>query len=308
VWSRSHAEASGASIPRFRLLLLAVVAAALSACGGSAPTGPPAFVFVSTKDQDYALFGADARGKHVRRLTKERGDPSSPKGLFFQVEPAWSPDGTKFVFVSRRDGRFHVYVMNLDGTGVRRLTSSEKDDHNPAWSPDGTKIVFSREGALFVTPAAGGSARRVGRGFGNATDPVWSPDGRLIAYDYRRPGFQNRELYVMNADGTRIRQLTDIGRTSAFPTWSPDGKRVAFQSDVRLGHTEIYTIRPDGTGLVQATRSDTDALDPAWSPSGGLSFVRDGAIWLESGGSETRLTSEKDNAASPAWRPMMQAS
>ena len=129
-----------------------------------------------------------------------------------------------------------------------------------------------------------------------------------IAYDYRRPGFQNRELYVMNADGTHIRQLTDVGRTSAFPAWSPDGKRVALQSDLRLGHTEIYTIRPDGTGLAQATRSDTDAVEPAWSPSGGLSFVRDGAIWVESGGTETRLTSEPDNAASPAWRPLTRAS
>ena len=284
-------------------LLLGVLAVALAACGGSAPKGPPALVFVSTKDGDYALFRADADGKHVRRLTKERGDTSSPAGLFFQVEPAWAPDGTKIAFVSRRDGMFHVYVMNVDGTGVRRLTSTAKDDHNPAWSPDGTRIVYSREGALFMTPAAGGHARRVGSGFGSATDPAWSPDGKLIAYDYRRPGFQNRELYVMDADGSHIRRLTDLGRTSTFPGWSPDGKRIAFQSDLRLGHTEIYTVRPDGTGLLQVTRSDTDALAPAWSPSGGLSFVRDGAIWLRTGRSETRLTSDKDNASSPAWRP-----
>jgi Tol biopolymer transport system component len=276
---------------------------ALSACGGSAPKGPPALVFVSTKDGDYALFRADADGKHVHRLTKARGDASTPAGLFFQIEPAWSPDGSRLAFVSRRDGTFHVYVMNADGTGIHRLTNTAKDDHNPSWSADGTRIVYSREGALFVTPAAGGAARRVGRGLGSATDPAWSPDGKEIAYDYRRPGYQNRELYVMNADGSRIRQLTDLGRTSALPAWSPDGRRIAFQSDIRLGHTEIYTVRANGGGLAQATRSDTDALEPAWSPSGGLSFVRDGSIWLENGGDETQLTSDKDNASSPAWRP-----
>jgi TolB protein len=205
--------------------------------------------------------------------------------------------------VSRRDGTFHVYVMNADGSGVRRLTSTDKTDHNPAWSPDGKRIVYSREGALFVTPTAGGRARRVGHGFGSANDPAWSPDGTRIAFDYRRPGFQNRELYVMNADGTRLRELTRLGRTSEFPAWSPDGTRIAFQSDTRLGHVEIYTIRSDGSGLKQETRSNTDATEPAWTPAGGLSFVRDGAVWLEAAARVTRLTSEQDNDSSPVWRP-----
>ncbi len=286
-----------------RLLLLAVAVAALAACGGSSPKGPPSLVFVSTRDGDYALFGADANGKGVRRLSKERGDTGSPAGLFFQTEPAWSPDGTKIAFVSRRDGAFHVYVMNADGSGVRRLTHGPKEDHRPAWSPDGRRIVFSREGALFVAPAAGGAARRVGSGFGSAEDPAWSPDGRSIAYDYRRPDSLAREVYVMNADGTGSRQLTRLDHTSAAPAWSPDGTRIAFQSDARSGHDEIYTIRPNGTELTQVTRGDTDALQPAWSPSGEVSFSRDGAIWIEAGGAERRLTNGKDNDASPAWRP-----
>jgi TolB protein len=280
-----------------------VLAAVLGGCGSSAPKGPPALIFVSTRDGDYALFGSDGRGKHAHRLTKDRGDTSTPAGLFYQIEPSWSPDGARIAFVSRRDGKFHVYVMNADGTGIRRLTDTAKDDHNPSWSPDGTRILYSREGALFTTPAAGGPARRIGRGLGNATDPVWSPDGKVIAYDYRRPGFQNRELYVMHADGTDIRPVTNLGKTSGLPAWSPDGRRIAFQSDIRLGHTEIYTVRRDGTGLTPMTQSDTDALQPAWSPSGALSFVRDGAIWLVTGGKETELTSGDDNDSSPAWRP-----
>src|SRR6266508_2919190 len=155
--------------------LLAV--AAVAACGGSAPKGPPDLLFVSTKDGDYAIFGADARGKHLRRLTKEKGDPSTPQGLFFETEPAWSPDATRIAFSSRRDGETHIYVMRTDGTGVRRLTNTARADDHPSWSPDGKRVVFAREGALFVVPSSGGVAHRVGRGFGNAAGPAWSPDG-----------------------------------------------------------------------------------------------------------------------------------
>ena len=78
-----------------RFALAAAVAALLVAgCGGSSRAkSPPALVFVSVKDGDYAIFGAQADGKHSYRLTKEKGDPSTPAGLFFQVQPAWSPDG-----------------------------------------------------------------------------------------------------------------------------------------------------------------------------------------------------------------------
>jgi Tol biopolymer transport system component len=281
-----------------------VLALAAGACGGSSPKGPPALVFVSTRDGDYALFGADRDGGHTRRLTKEKGDPATPEGLFFQAQPAWSPDGSKIAFTSRRDGTFHVYVMNADGSGMRKLTTSKQDDDRPAWSPDGTRVVFGREGALFVVPAGGGTARRVGRGLGNAADPAWSPDGTRIAYDYRNPGSAIREVYVMKADGTGIRRLTRLGNTSAVPAWSPDGARIAFQSNARGGHDEVYTIRADGTDLRQVTSTDADSITPAWSPEGDLTFARDGDLWVQHGSEASRLTSGGNNDSSPAWRPV----
>jgi len=290
-----------------RLLPLAAFAAlVLAGCGGSSkPGGPPALVFVSTKDGDYAIFRADADGKHVRRLTKEKGDPSTPAGLFFQIEPAWSPDGRRIVFVSARDGVAHLFVMNPDGSGTRRLTNTKKDDGRASWSPDGKQLVFGREGAVFRMPAAGGLAERVGKGFGSAADPVYSPDGKLIAYDYRKPGFSIREVYVMNADGTGVRQLTKLRQVSGLPAWSPDGTRIAFQSNARGGHYEIYTIHVDGTGLEQVTGSTTtDTIQPAYAPDGSLVFARDGAIWVDRKETETQLTSGKNNDSAPAWRPI----
>ena len=289
---------------RRSLPLLALVAA-LAGCGGSKPKEPPALLFVSTKDGDYAIFGADAQGKHERRLTKEKGDPSTPQGLFFQTEPAWSPDATRIAFSSRRDGETHIYVMGADGTGARRITNTARADDHPSWSPDGKRIVFAREGALFVVLSSGGSAHRIGRVFGNAADPAWSPDGKLIAYDYRMPGTPVRELYVMRVDGTHVRAVTKLGQVSAGPAWSPDGKQLSFQSNARLGRFEIYRIDLDGQGLRQVTQAVTDVFESAWSPDGKtLAFSRDGAIWVDTVAEQTQLTSG-NNDSSPAWRPIV---
>jgi len=265
---------------------------------------------VSTKDKDYAIFGADAQGQRVRRLTKSKGDPSTPAGLFFQEEPAWSPDGFHIAFASLRSGASHIYVMGADGSGTRRLTDSRQDDSHPSWSPDGASIVFAREGALFRIPAAGGTARRVGRGLGNAANPTYSPDGSLIAYDYRKPGYSIREIYVMRSDGTGIRQLTHLRQVSALPAWSPDAKRLAFQSNLRRGHFEIYSVGMNGAGIRQWTSSDTDTIQPAWSPDGTLiAFSRGGSIsTVDASGRVTTLTKGENNDSSPVWNPVVAAS
>ncbi len=96
--AESYARTSRSrSRPRSPALLVA-------GCGGSGKRARPASLFVSVKDGDYAIFGANADGRHARRLTKEKGDPSSPTGLFFQVQPAWSPDAKKIAFASGRSG------------------------------------------------------------------------------------------------------------------------------------------------------------------------------------------------------------
>jgi Tol biopolymer transport system component len=289
-------------------VVVALAALLVAGCGGSSrPKGPPALIFVSVKDGDYAIFGAEADGSHAYRLTKEKGDPAIPGGLFFQVQPAWSPDGRKIAFSSGRDGTAHLFVMDTDGTGTRRLTDTDQGDEMPSWSADGKRIVFSREGAIFEIPAAGGTGHRVGHGTGNAQNPVFSPDGRRIAYDYRKPGFTNREIYVMNADGTGIRPVTNLRYVSGIPAWSPDGKTLAFQSNLRGKRFQIYTIGVDGRGLRQITQApaNTYAIQPAWTPDGkAVGYSRDGAIWTSENGTETQLTSGKNVDSKPAWRPL----
>jgi Tol biopolymer transport system component len=287
--------------------LLAALAVLLGAgCGGSSrPTGPPALVFVSTKEGDYAIYGADANGSHAVRLTEHQADSSTPQGLFWQNEPAWSRDGTKIAFTSNRDGPTHIFVMNADGTGTRRVTNTQHTDDHPSWSADRRWIVFAREGALYRVRAGGGVATRVGKGFGAAADPSYSPDGKLIAYDYRRPGSSIKEIYVMNADGTEIHQVTDLKQVSTYPAWSPDGKTLAFQFSISGAPNDIYTVPATGGPPKRTNSAGIEAIQPAWTPDGaGITFSRDGALVTGENGEETQLTSGENNDSAPAWRPV----
>jgi TolB protein len=138
--------------------------------------------------EESTLYLADPDGSHVRPL----GDVPI-RG----VSPAWSPDGRRLAFVSFVDhngtacpadacpSSGEIYVVNADGTGSARLTTSKADDEHPSWSPDGSRIAFASGFALrsqghaswlVTVPASGGRPTRIGR-FSGVLDPVWSPSG-----------------------------------------------------------------------------------------------------------------------------------
>src|SRR5207302_4703898 len=179
----------------------------------------------------------------------------------------------------------------------RQLTSSAQDDSHPSFSPNGRRAVFSRNGALFVIPATGGAPRRIAQGPGSARDPSWSPDGKEIVYDYKFPDQPFSDLRLASPDGGASRRLTSLASTTSRPAWSPDGRRVSFQSLSADGHIEIFSIGADGKGLRRESTVATDTCDPAYAPDGGLSYSRDGSIWLRTpGGREEQLTSSGDDA------------
>jgi len=156
--------------------------------------------------------------------------------------PSWSPDGQYLAFYSTRsDGlRFDIYLVNRDGSNVRRVTFGEAA--YPAWSPDGSKLIYSSqvEGDLFVVSADGGTPTQLTNTSGVDRNPVWSPDGRQIAYVsfVSQDGIFGDRIYVMNADGSNNQMLAADFPAQGMPSWSPDGRYLAFIGRVRGEHQD----------------------------------------------------------------------
>lgn len=289
-----------------RRLLIAASALLLAGCGGS-EEGDADLVFVSTRDGEYAIYAASSSGGKERRLTDADVDSSTPQGLFFQAEPAWSPDGRTIAFASKRSGTFDLYAMNADGSGTRRLTSTKDDDGQPTWSPDGERIAFTRgsSGRIYVMGADGSGVRRLTGEEVDEAEPAWSPDGRLIAYSRKAPGSSVRELWLVGPDGSQGRRVTTLGGVAQAPAWSPDGRHIVFSANVDNAHFDIYEVRVDGKDVRPVTSGD-DSFEPSWSPDGAtIAFSTGGAISaidVETG-EEQILTDPDNNDSSPAWAP-----
>jgi Tol biopolymer transport system component len=154
--------------------------------------------------------------------------------------PAWSPDGSRLAFHgggTAGAGR-HIWIMNADGTSVRRL--SRTNGSFPSWSPQGDKILFHGEvnsGIWLISPDSSEEILLDREG----GYPAWSPDGTEIAY----VDLEDWCVWVMNADGTGKRKLTDHG--GILPTWSPDGSQIAYEVSQRED-AGIWVINADGSG------------------------------------------------------------
>jgi Tol biopolymer transport system component len=267
--------------------------------------------FVTSRDGDYSIYGMRDDGSGQSRLSDDAPeDTNSPGAVFYQVEPDWSPDGSKIVFTSRRDGRSHVYVMRADGSGTRRLTSGKHSDASPSWSPDGRLIAFTRDGALYVMTPDGGDPRPATKELGGEdSDPAWSPDGRWLAYVRREPAFSTREIWRIRADGGDRHRITWLNAASYGPAWSRDGREIVFSSNAREDRYQLYEIGPSGKGLRRLTFQPGNYFDPSWSPDGKrLVFERDGLIYVrDTSGVETAITNGP-NDGNPVWRPVQPAS
>ena len=164
-------------------------------------------------------------GKILKRLTDSPG---------YDAEATVSPLGDKIVFTSMRDGDPEIYTMNLDGSGQRRLTYARGYDGGPFFSWDGKKIVF--------------------RASRPRTEEELRDYRDLVKAGLVRPTVL--EIYVMDADGGNIRQVTHFGKASFAPFFHPDNKRIIFSSNVQSKdprNFDLYIINIDGTGLERIT-------------------------------------------------------
>ena len=209
-------------------------------------------------DQNSEIYIVDAEGTNLVRLTDDPG---------LDDDPSFSPDGSKILFDSDRDGHKDIYVMDADGNNVTRLTNNPGYDYNifPAFSPDGTQIAFEsvRDGnpEIYIMNADGTGQARLTNDPGEDLRPTFSPDGKTIAFDSNRDG--HAEIYLMNVDGTNPVRLTTSLAADYDPTFSPDGTKIAFVS-YRDGNNEIYVMGADGSNPVNLTSNSASDYAPSF--------------------------------------------
>lgn len=199
-------------------------------------------------------------------------------------QPAISPDNTKIAFVSRRDAtRSEIYVMNIDGSNVIRLTNNTSWDIHPAWSPDGTKLAFvsDRDGVnnIYIMSSVNGS--NVIRLTSNAQSdyqPCWSPDGKEIVFSSELGSSVQSpvpRLYKIKADGTGQVLLSKTTKEHEIePTWSSINV-IAYTRSTETDGAHIYTMKPDGSQVTKLT-SGKGGWHPDWTDAGDkIAYVSD---------------------------------
>ena len=230
-------------------------------------------------------FPGEESGNEVGDVWVVRPDGSGERNLtggdrvFKDGRPAWSPDGRRIAFVSYR-GRGGVFVMNRDGTGIRRLTRTLVWD--PTWSPDGRTIAVAGnngptgpDARIGLVGTRGGSVRWVTRKGWEVSEPEWSTTGDIGFIRRTGWGDATLEVFVMSGDGSSPRRLTRDRSSDATPSWSPDGKKIAFHAE-----NGISVMTTDGSARHRLTRGSED-FSPGWSPDGRcIAFQRSGTIYV----------------------------
>jgi len=199
---------------------------------------------------DYDIYVADLQGRIVKKLTDTPG---------YDAEATVSPQGDKIVFTSMRAGftlafaesieKVAVFIMDIDGSNVRQLTHTLGYDGGAFFSPDGKQIVF--------------------RASRPSTPEEIEEYKALLAQGLVQP--TEMEIFVINTDGTGLRQVTHLGKANWAPYFHPDGKRILFSSNhasKRGFQFNIYMINIDGTGLKQITFDSVFDAFPMFSWDG----------------------------------------
>lgn len=188
----------------------------------------------------YDIFVADLNGKITKRLTNTPG---------YDAEGTVSPKGDKIVFTSMRNGDLDIYTMNIDGTNVKQITTTTGYDGGACFSPDGKKIVW--------------------RASRPQTEEEIKEYKELLAQGLVMP--TKMEVFVANADGTDVHQVTKLGKANWAPSFTPDGEHIIFASDYEYERGfpfNLYIIDLNGNGLERVSHDGSFDAFPMFSPDG----------------------------------------
>jgi Tol biopolymer transport system component len=188
----------------------------------------------------YELYISDLKGQTKKQLTTNN---------FYDAEATISPKGDKMIFTSTRDGDLDLYEMNLDGSNVKRITNELGYDGGAWFSPDGSKIVW-----------------RASRPKSEAEIKEYTD---LLKEELVAPS--KMQVYIADADGSNVQQVTNMPGANWAPVFTPDGKRILFASNYEYERGfpfNLYLINLDGTGLEKVTYSNMFDAFAMFSPNG----------------------------------------
>lgn len=190
--------------------------------------------------ESFDIFVAGLDGKITKQLTNTPG---------YDAEATISPKGDRIVFTSTRNGDLDLYTMNLDGSDVKQITHDLGYDGGAWFSPDGSQIVW------------------------RASRPKTADEIKEYKeyYDKGQVMPTNMEVFVANADGSNVRQVTNFGKANWAPNFTPDGKRIIFASNHEYPRGfpfNMYLINLDGTGLEKISHDGGFDAFPMFTPDG----------------------------------------
>jgi Tol biopolymer transport system component len=264
------------------------------------------------------IYTIDLAGGRVTTLTRE--------GDWHDEQPRWSPDGRRIAFKSTRGGSYNLYLMDADGSNVRRLTDHAGNDHDPSWLPDGESFVFASDRDrgtgrfdLYRYWMADGSVERLTTFFtGYAFMPNVSPDGNWVAFvatTFPTPFGDANQVHVLEL-ATRQTWPFDNTAPGCWPNWSPDGQTIAHVSLPGEEPSTIQTINSFGEDPAPIPGEPSRwHYYPDWSPDNRLLAIsvspehHQGENWDLAIVDPTRatpmrrLTTGAGNDRLPDWKP-----
>ncbi len=267
--------------------LAALVAFCLPPAARAAELGDFNLVACMFRTGNLELFVVNPVTGAARNLTR---NPATDK------YPSCSLDGKQIAFVSDREGSDALFVMNADGSNVRRLAKGQRGIAGMAsWTADGKWLYFGLFGGgpprMCCIHPDDTEFKVVGEG----TDPAVSPDGKRLAFD-------GHGLFVMNTDGTNRRRLgEDSGYGGLHATWTPDGKSIIYADRVGTA-LELFSCDPDSGKKRELTKLGGAATSPSVSPDGKwISFrLCDEVYWIDGKRAE-RAYKERREDKRPVW-------